>query len=269
MSIVPEMEEHNKNSFKSKIQVFDKTLKKERKKGKNNDTFKKFLESKFIFIQKRTVLTPMTRSLKEELHQQKKSKVQLEEKHEKIVMQKEMEITQRRGEVSEMKKEMEEMMANEEELERLEEEKDLIMRKMEELEKNNHLLSQKIRGLKSGMSRREKSKASKVINFKEEPLTSSSKSVMTAVHGIIERDVVVVANDDNRTQFFHGKRYYGNHSKHTKSSDGWSHVYAEFAEHKMACSQTSRKEVQKRAKFNDDVAVSVSSPIPRRPSRSH
>ena len=100
-----------------------------------------------------------------------------------------------------------------------------------------------------------------MITFKEEP-SSSSKSVMTAIHGIIERDVAVVNNDDHRTQFFHGKRYYGNQSRHTKSSDGWSHVYAEFAEHKMACSQTSRKEVQKRAKFIDDVALAVSSPVP-------
>ena len=134
--------------------MFDKTLKKEKKKWKHSDAFKKFLESKFIFLQKRTVLTLMKRSLKEE---QKKSKVQLEERHEKIVLQKEMEVAERRGEVSEMKKEMEEMMTNEEEqLERLEEEKDLVVRKMEELEKTNHLLSQTIRGLKSGMSHRKK-----------------------------------------------------------------------------------------------------------------
>ena len=162
-----------------------------------------------------------------------------------------MEVAERRGEVSEMKKEMEEMMTNEEEqLERLEEEKDTVVRKMEELEKTNHLLSQKIRGLKSGMACREKLRTSKVITFKEEP-SSSLKSVMTAIHGIIEKDVVVVNNDDHRTQCFHGKQ-----SKHTISSD------AEFAEHKMACSQTSMKEVQKRAKFIDDVALPVSSPVP-------
>ena len=37
LSIVPEMEEHDKNSFKSKIQVFDKMLKKE-KKGEKGET---------------------------------------------------------------------------------------------------------------------------------------------------------------------------------------------------------------------------------------
>ena len=67
------------------------------------------------------------------------------------------------------------------------------------------MLNQKIRGLKSRISHSEKSWTSKEICFKEE--SSSSKAVRTAIHGVVEQDLVVVnGNERISTQTFHGKR---------------------------------------------------------------
>ena len=77
--------------------------------------------------------------------------------------------------------------------------------------------------------------------------------------GIMDKDVVIFDKNVG-SQIYLGRKFFGSQSKHKKSSDGWSHFYAEFPEHKNPCSQISRIEVQKHAKFIDNISTKISSP---------
>ena len=68
----------------------------------------------------------------------------------------------------------------------------------------------------------------------------STKLVGTVMEGIVNKDIVVV--NDPRGQFFIGQCYFGNHSEQKRTGD-WSHTYAEFASHRVSCSQSSQKEI--------------------------
>ena len=79
------------------------------------------------------------------------------------------------------------------------------------------------------------------------------KSVLTPMKGIMDKDVVIFDKNVG-SQIYLGRNFFGSPSKHKKSSDGWSHFYAEFPEHKTPCSQISRIEVQKRLNhLNQDI----------------
>ena len=125
LSLLPAMESYNKNSFKSKIQVF----------SKSNPLF---LEKEFIFQPEKRRESPRKRVLKEEVHQLKKSKKYLLENISKVVKKKEEEVDHMRKSLD-----LEEM-----ELFRLEKENERITALLEE--ERNHL-NHKIKGLKSGI----------------------------------------------------------------------------------------------------------------------
>ena len=243
-SLLPAMESYNKNSFKSKIQVFSKSNISARK---TSETYPLFLEKEFIFQPEKRRESPRKRVLKEEVHQLKKSKKYLLENIAEVVKKKE-------EEVDDMQKslDLEEM-----ELSRLEEENERITANMAVLEEERNSLNYKIKGIKSGIVRRRESCTKKVDD--KTAVTTTSKSVVTPMKGIMDKDVIIF--DKNLgPQIYLGRRFFGSQSKHKKSSDGWSHFYAEFAEHKNACSQISQIDVQKRAKFIDNLSTKISSP---------
>ena len=134
-SLLPAMESYNKNSCKSKIQVFSKSNISARKTSK---TYPLFLEKEFIFQPEKRRESPRKRVLKEEVHQLKKSKKYLLENISEVGKKKEEEVDHMRKSLD-----LEEM-----ELSRLEEENKHITALLEE--ERNHL-NHKIKGLKSGI----------------------------------------------------------------------------------------------------------------------
>ena len=224
------------NAFKSKIQVLQKNNKKEKKTKKIYDDF---LQQEFIFTPETRRVSPRKRKLNEESLQSKKSAAHAEEQ---------------------LKLLREERVSEFEELEKLEAENTVVKEKLDYLESEKLRLSQKIKGIRSGISRKRSSSAGSSHENDEgriAPRDRSTKATSTLIDGIFNNDLIVV-EDKAADKIFPGKKYFGCSSKHKKSSGGWMHVYAELSDDVNPCSKVTKKEVQKRAKFIDDVALKIS-----------
>ena len=88
-------------------------------------------------------------------------------------------------------------------------------------------------------------------------LEKVGKGTNTTIEGIVNTDIVIATEYIGTSAIFKGKRYFGNDSKHKKSTAGWENLYFEFGEHNKPCSGITKKEVQKRAKFIDDISCTV------------
>ena len=192
VSLSPAMESYNKNSFKSKIQVFSKSNIIARKTSK---TYPLFLEKEFIFQPEKRRESPRKRVLKEEVHQLKKSKKYLLENISEVVKKKEEEVDDMRKSLD-----LEEM-----ELSRLEKENERITANMALLEEERNHLNHKIKGLKSGIVQR-RERCSKKIDDKTAVVTSS-KCVLTPMKGIMDTDVIFDKNVGS--QVYLGRKFFG------------------------------------------------------------
>ena len=115
------------------------------------------------------------------------------------------------------------------------------------MESEKLLLSQKIKGIRSGISRKRSSSAGSSHENDEgriAPRDRSTKATSTLIDGIFNNDLIVV-EDKAADKIFRGKKYFGCSSKHKKSSDGWIHVYAELSDDVNPCSKVTKKEVKK------------------------
>ena len=81
-----------------------------------------------------------------------------------------------------------------------------------------------------------------------------TKSV-TIVNDI--RNDIIVIDQVQSDYILKGVKYFGYNPNIKRSTQGKVHYYAEFPQYIAPCSKISRKEVQKRAKFIDDVACCV------------
>ena len=163
-------------------------------------------------------------------------------------------------------KEKDEMGKKLDELLQLQDEQEIELEaarsRVADLEEKKNILNRRISGLRSGISRRREVSVA-VASTKsscEEPCLSPNVKTSTLIEDIIKRGIIVV-NEVSCEGIIKGIQYFGNNSKFKRSSDGKTHRYVKLPEHKEPYTKLSRKEVQKRAKFVNDITCNVANSV--------
>ena len=249
------LQQTNAKNFMTKIRAFEKNVKTSQK-NKSTDTF---FEQLFIFeTGKRKIDTPIKRKLKQTVHSLKKSKKSLME--ENILLKEDIQNVV--SEKLELNKEVDEYKYLDQSIELHEEEENrllsevaekddeigILKARIDELTNTKMQLNQQIRGIKSGIKRRQ-------ATFSPLPSTSATTSSTKSNTEItnINNDIITVTDKLNRG-FFRGVRYFGEEAQFKRKSDGHVRTYAELPDSKKPCSMMTKKELQKRVHFIEDVS---------------
>ena len=83
-----------------------------------------------------------------------------------------------------------------------------------------------------------------------------SRGTSTTIECIQRSDITVV-NQQVGNSAFKGKRFFGHHDAQKKSTTENTNIYFEVPEQNKTCSEINKKEIQKRAKYIDDISCAV------------
>ena len=216
------------NPFKKKVKAIQKTKEK----------LISFLDEEFVFFINRAE-SPRKRVLKRKI---------TELTHEKVDL------------VSTNKEVIDKLETLENDLTGKNEEIDSLETRLAILKNDKVSLQQRIKGLKSANARKSdrivKLSTVAATNTAESETMTKRKGTSTNIEGIQSSDIIVI-NQQIEHSVFKGKRYFGHHETQKKGTTGHTNIYFEVPEQNKICSEINKKEIQRRAKFIDDVSSAV------------